>query len=203
MVEVDDEQIDDAFDELEASLAATYVSSAIRAHVAGDLAAQRKLGIKTTLSSVRKAAEDYGKEYERLLVERGGGNIVENGKFKFKPWFRQSNRENRKAVAKIINDGIKEGKGVRALEKDLKPFFNARKRHAELVARTETAKVQDIANQKRMREQGITKMQWITAEDERVRSAHAARHNRIYDVGEIHIGDPNCRCDLVGVPEDV
>jgi len=43
--------------------------------------------------------------------------------------------------------------------------------------------------------------QWVTAQDERVRSSHAARHGRIYTKEEVVplIGDPNCRCNTIEV----
>jgi SPP1 gp7 family putative phage head morphogenesis protein len=176
----------------------------VRGYIAGDLAVQKQLGIKTSFNLVKSAATEYGKEYKRLLVDRGGGMIVDKeGKLVFKDWFAQSSKANREAVADIINTGIKEGKGVRETEKDLKQFFNQRKRHAELVARTETAKAQSIATTNRLIEQGIENVQWITAEDERVRHSHALRHNKIYPTGSIFVGEPNCRCDIVGFEEEV
>lgn len=203
-IEVDERQIDAAFDELEASLAVTYTKSAVQSHIAGDLATQRQLGIKTSFRLVKSAATAYSKEYKNLLVKRGGGDIVENGKFKFKPWFKDSNLANREKVADIINTNIREGKGVRETEKELRQFFNQRKRHAETVARTETAKVQSIATTNRLKEQGISRVQWITAEDERVRSAHAARHLKVYPVGDHpELGEPNCRCTLAPFVEEV
>lgn len=199
-MEVDETQIDDAFTVLEASLVTVYTASAVRAHIAGDLATQRQLGIKTSFSLVKSAATEYGKEYKTLLVDRGGGYVVNDaGQFVFKAWFKESNLANREKVADIINTGIKEGKGVRETRNDLKEFFNQRKGHAELVARTETAKVQGIATTTRLKEQGIDQEQWITAEDERVRPGHAERHLKIYPTGEgPQIGEPNCRCVRVG-----
>jgi SPP1 gp7 family putative phage head morphogenesis protein len=188
MVEVDHGKIDTAFDELDKALITTLTAQAVVAHVAGDLAVQKQLGIKTTSSLVKSAASNYGKEYKKLLVDRGGGMVVDkNGKLVFKDWFSQSSRESREKVADIINTGIKEGKGIRETEKDLKEFFNQKKRHAELVARTETAKSQSIATTNRLIEQGIEHVQWITAEDERVRHSHAERHNKIYPTGSIFV----------------
>lgn len=204
MVEVDPDKIDAAFDELDKALITTLTAQAVVAHVAGDLKTQRDIGAKVPLTQVRLAAASYGKEYKKLLVDRGGGYIVEDGKFKFKAWFSQSSRESRAKAADIINTGIKEGKGIRETEKELKEFFNQKKRHAELVARTETAKVQSIATTTRLKEQGIDKVQWITAEDERVRSSHAERHLKVYELGtQPDLGEPNCRCVLSPFVEEV
>jgi len=203
-MEVDENQIDDAFSVLESSLVTVYTASAVRAHIAGDLATQRQLGIKTSFNLVKSAATEYGKEYKRLLVDRGGGMVVDkNGKLVFKDWFAQSSKESREKVADIINTSIKEGKGVRETKGDLKKYFNQRKGHAEMVARTETAKVQSIATTNRLIEQGIEHVQWITAEDERVRHSHAERHNKIYKTGSIYVGEFNCRCELVSYEEEV
>jgi SPP1 gp7 family putative phage head morphogenesis protein len=81
------------------------------------------------------------------------------------------------------------------MKKKLRKYFNQRKRHAEMVARTETAKIQDIANTRRLEEQGVDKVQWITAEDERVRDSHAERHMQVFDIrSSPSLGEPNCRC---------
>lgn len=197
MVEVDQDKIDDAFDELDKALITTLTAQAVVAHIAGDLKTQKDIGIKVSFNLVKSAASSYGKDYKKLLVDRGGGFIVEDGKFKFKAWFSQSTKESRARVADIINTGIKEGKGVRETQKELREYFNQRKRHAELVARTETAKIQSIATTNRLKEQGIEQIQWITAEDERVRDAHAARHLKVYPVdNHPELGEPNCRCTL-------
>jgi len=204
MVKVDETQIDDAFTVLEASLVTVYTASAVRAHIAGDLATQKQLDIKTSFNLVKSAATEYGKEYKTLLVDRGGGYVVDKeGKLVFKNWFVQSSKESREKVADIINTGIKEGKGVRETQQDLKKYFNQRKGHAEMIARTETSKVQSIATTNRLLEQGIEHVQWITAEDERVRHSHAERHNKIYKTGTIYTGEFNCRCNIYGYVEEV
>lgn len=204
MVEVDQDKIDDAFTTLEEGLITVYTATSVRGYIAGDLAVQKQLGIKVSFNLVKSAATEYGKEYKRLLVDRGGGMIVDKeGKLVFKDWFAQSSKESREKVADIINTGISEGKGVRETKKDLNKYFNQRKNHAELVARTETAKAQSIATTNRLIEQGIENVQWITAEDERVRHSHALRHNKIYPTGSIFVGEPNCRCDIVGFEEEV
>lgn len=203
-IEVDEKQIDKAFDALDDTLALTFTEAAVQSHIAGDIAVQKQIGMKISFNLVKSAATEYGKEYKKLLTERGGGYIVENGRFEFKPWFKESRLANREKVADIINTGIKEGKGIRETKKELRQFFNERKRHAELVARTETAKVQSIATTTRLKEQGIDQVQWITAEDERVRSSHAERHLKIYSVNDHpELGEVNCRCTLVGYVEEV
>jgi len=201
---VNEDEIDKAFDVLDEALITTLTAQSVVAHIAGDLQTQKQLGIKVSFNLVKSAATEYGKEYKKLLVERGGGMVVnKEGKLVFKDWFSQSSKESREKVADIINTGIKEGKGVRETKKDLKEFFNQRKNHAELVARTETAKAQSIATTNRLIEQGIEQVQWITAEDERVRDAHAERHLKIYPVGSIFVGEFNCRCNIVGYEEEV
>lgn len=202
-MEVDKKQIDKAFDHLDDALALTFTESAVRSHIAGDIAAQKQLGMKVSFNLVKSAATEYGKEYKKLLTERGGGYIVENGQFAFKDWFRESSKANREKVADIINASIKEGKGIRETKKDLRGFFNERKRHAEMVARTETAKIQSIATTTRLKEQGIDQWQWITAEDEKVRTSHAERHLKIYNVGEgPELGEPGCRCTKIPYVEE-
>jgi SPP1 gp7 family putative phage head morphogenesis protein len=72
-----------------------------------------------------------------------------------------------------------------------------------MVARTETAKIQDIANTRRLEDQGVDKVEWITAEDERVRSIHAERHGQVYNIRDApSLGEPNCRCVKVAVVDN-
>lgn len=203
-MEVDEKQINTAFDALDAALVLSFTESAIRSHIAGDIAIQKKLGMKTSFNLVKSAATEFGKDYKKTLIERGGSYVATpKGKLVFKDWFAESSKLAREEVADIINTGIKDGKGIRNTKKDLRKYFNQRKKHAEMIARTETTTIQGIATTNRLKEQGIERVQWITAEDERVRTEHAARHNQIYKVGEVYPGGFNCRCVLVGYEEEV
>jgi len=181
--------------------ALTY--TATKAYIAGDLFAQKNIGVKLGFDVVKRAAEDYADEYKRLLVEQGGGYVVDNGNLVFKSWFWESNQKAREEVADMINSGIREGEGIPDMKKKLRKYFNQRKRHAEMVARTETAKIQDIANTRRLEDQGVDKVEWITAEDERVRSSHAERHGQVYNIRDApSLGEPNCRCVKVAVVDN-
>ena len=194
------QQISNAMDKLETGLASALTYTATKAYIAGDLFAQKQIGVELGFNVVKKAAEDYAKEYKRLLVEQGGGYVVENGNLIFKPWFQEANQKAREEVADMINTGIREGKSIDDIKKPLRKYFRQRKRHAEMVARTETAKIQDIASTRRMEEQGVDKVQWITAEDERVRDSHAERHMQIFGIRDApSLGEPNCRCVKVPV----
>ena len=189
------QMVSNALNNLEAGLASALTYTATKAYIAGDLFAQKQIGVELGFNVVKKAAEDYAKEYRRQLVEEGGSYIVKNGNLEFKAWFYESNRKARDEVADLINTGIREGRSMKDTEKDLRKYFNQRKRHAEMVARTETAKIQDIASTRRMEEQGVDKVQWITAEDERVRDSHAERHMQVFDIrSSPSLGEPNCRC---------
>jgi len=197
------QQISNAMDKLETGLASALTYTATKAYIAGDLFAQKQIGVELGFNVVKKAAEDYAKEYKRLLVEQGGGYVVENGNLIFKPWFQEANQKAREEVADMINTGIREGKSIDDIKKPLRKYFRQRKRHAEMVARTETAKIQDIANTRRLEEQGVDKVQWITAEDERVRDSHAERHMQIFGIRDApSLGEPNCRCVKVAVVDN-
>jgi len=189
------QKVSNAIDKLETQMAEALAYTATKAYIAGDLFAQKNIGVKLGFDLVKKAADDYANEYKRLLVEQGGGYVVENGNLIFKPWFQEANQKAREEVADMINTGIREGKSIDDIKKPLRKYFNQRKRHAEMVARTETAKIQDIASTRRMEEQGVDKVQWITAEDERVRDSHAERHMQVFDIrSSPSLGEPNCRC---------
>lgn len=80
---------------------------------------------------------------------------------------------------------------------------------ARRVARTETTYVLNTAsiNEYERAEQILDeeiKVEWWTAQDERVRSSHRHRHGKIYEKSTARdlIGEPNCRCALLPVVFD-
>lgn len=102
----------------------------------------------------------------------------------------------------VLADGLFEGIGAREVSKNL---VNRVEKigitRSKLIARTETVRANQMSVIIEGREQskflGIdVKYRWGTSTDERVRSTHRTRNNKIYEDDQIVklVGEPNCRC---------
>lgn len=182
---------------------AVMVKGAAKAYVQGDLKAQKALGMKSSFNLVNKEAVKFLPKYKDDL-ERGGSYI----QGKWVPWLQDKTLEERRQIAKILEEGYKAGKqtGVKQYKKggkyglypkdsiagDLQGFFDKRRSHAATVARTEIARVQIQGSINRYRIQGIKKVMWLVFEPCEICEQYA---RRVYDLGnlprEIPV-HPNC-----------
>lgn len=128
----------------------------------------------------------------------------------------------KKDLARIIQQGKDEGWNKKQLEKAVKEQLPDKyKNRAELIARTETAKLNSRVNRETYREIGIQYYTWMTTLDGRERSSHAnmnnlicsvdnpnvyyeetenglVEHERGGDMVHLHPGeDFQCRCSMV------
>ena len=98
-----------------------------------------------------------------------------------------------------------EGRGLDDIMQDFSGMVEKRKGHAEMVARTQISSFNSFVTNARARNLGIEKAIWQTSEDERVRTCHAERHGREFDLSKglysscdgktlLPGVDYNCRC---------
>lgn len=82
-----------------------------------------------------------------------------------------------------------------------KDAFNRGEHLARLFARDQMARFNKACTLATFRSAGVTKVQWLTANDGRVRKTHRMLNKRIFDVDNLpeEINDYNCRCGLVPV----
>lgn len=82
-----------------------------------------------------------------------------------------------------------------------KEAFNRGDHLARLFARDQMARFNKACTLATFRSAGVTKVQWLTANDGRVRKTHRMLNKRIFDVDNLpkEINDYNCRCGLVPV----
>lgn len=127
-------------------------------------------------------------------------------------------------IEREIRDGFQQGKRIESIRKEIlantaldKGVFKDTRTRAELIARTETAKLNGQLTQLRQNELGIDRYTWRDVNDERVRVSHSTMDGRLCDwtnslvysddggktwnqrssIGgvELHPGfDFNCRC---------
>lgn len=109
-----------------------------------------------------------------------------------------------KDVRGIIADGVKEGKGIRELQKEIKERIDVSKARAKLIARTETIQAHQrgtIAETQRLIDEtgANVGLKWLTAKDGKVRSLHVAYGNDEPQTPEetfrrVNVSPYNCRC---------
>lgn len=99
-----------------------------------------------------------------------------------------------------------EGKTLPEILSQFDGMIEKRNRHAEMVARTQISTFNSLVSKTRARNLGIEKAVWVTSKDERVRSSHAARDGKEFDLADGLFSstdgktllpgvDYQCRCD--------
>lgn len=109
-----------------------------------------------------------------------------------------------KQINRIMVEGIEQGWGIRELARNINDRVDKIGiTRSRLLARTETVRAYNIGSIKEFeavsQRVGVEALyQWETAGDDRVRSSHEARHNKVYTKEQAFklIGEPNCRCGL-------
>ena len=109
-----------------------------------------------------------------------------------------------KEVRGVIADGVREGKGIRELQKNIKERINVSKARAKLIARTETIQAHQrgtIAETQRIIDDTGAEigLKWITAKDIKVRDQHVAYGRDKPQTPQetfkrINVSPYNCRC---------
>jgi SPP1 gp7 family putative phage head morphogenesis protein len=111
--------------------------------------------------------------------------------------------DERTKLEKLLADGA--GRRFETLARDIEQRFEISTRHAELIARDQTNKLNSRISQGRMAAAGITTYRWTTAGDERVRPLHDDLDGEVFDFDDPPVtnddGDTNnpgedyqCRC---------
>lgn len=118
-------------------------------------------------------------------------------------------------VKAVILAGTKDNLSVRQIARSLRQFYDDRSPFKAMrVARTEVAQSAGYAQHEKAIEQGMTRKQWISSRDERVRDSHAAIDSEIKPIREpfsnglMFPGDPSgdpeetimCRCAEADLP---
>lgn len=109
-------------------------------------------------------------------------------------------------VQRMVLDAVISGRPAAELRKDLTKQFQIGDRRAQLIARTEMAKINAEMNMLRQQQAGVTSYVYRTSADERVRATHAAHEGKTFSWKEPpstgHPGtEPNCRCIAQAIVE--
>ncbi len=114
---------------------------------------------------------------------------------------------NRVTVEKIRSsfaEGIGLGESVRQLQERVRTTFNQMTPARSLmIARTESGEAANAGRQVVMRANGVKRIEWVTAHDDRVRDSHAAIDGDVIDMGERFDNGLRYPQDPEGPPEEV
>lgn len=112
----------------------------------------------------------------------------------------------RRRVEQITLAAVLTSKPVNDLRKELQEAMGIASRRATLIAVDQTSTLVSELNQIRQEQAGITKYEWATAGDERVRDLHSSYNGKTYSwdkpPSDGHPGTPiRCRCVALAVLE--
>lgn len=107
----------------------------------------------------------------------------------------------KRAILKRITDYAMNQTDELKLDDLTKDAFNRGEHLARLFARDQMARFNKACTLATFRSASVTKVQWLTANDGRVRRTHRMLNKKIFDVDNLpkEINDYNCRCGLVPV----
>lgn len=210
--------INQALGRLDNELQEALVNNAADAYITGEVSGYEKLGLEVAWNLVSSHAIEYVKEYRKDLVEKGGSIVtvkLPDGTFtsEFKDWFANSSDQQRTEVSDIIEKWIEEGGSLGgkegpeghmpgSLAEELSEYFDGRKSHAEMVARTEMGRIRTEAERARYKETGIEKLEWITADSPcDICDPLDGKVFLLEDCPPIPL-HPDCECDTLPVADD-
>ena len=138
---------------------------------------------KKAMSSFSRQSEMIiGKPYYPPEVK---GEILTNWESNFQMLCKSAETDAKKDIARLVQQGKNEGWNKLQLEKAVKSQLPGKyKNRAELIARTETAKLNTQINLETYRNIGIEYYTWMTTSDGRERESHAAMNGVICSVND-------------------
>ncbi len=157
------------------------------------------------------------KEWKKVIGKTLGINILEDyysGEFykeMLQKWVSDNvdliktiPKESLGNIKKLVYQNFMDGRTNTDIIKELQRQYGIDKRHAQLIARDQTGKLNAKITEHQQRDAGIKEYRWRDCRDERVRKRHKELHGRVFswddppDVGRgrhCHPGeDYQCRC---------
>lgn len=134
---------------------------------------------------------------DRVLEELPGGKVAVSTRRVFVPWLSDMRKRESAEIITLIAEAEAAGVHPRNIAKQLEDKFAGTAHNALTAARTEAQKLRSDARSEYFREAGVEYVQYISADDDRTRPEHAARHGKIYRHRDAPwLGEYNCRCTL-------
>ncbi len=101
-----------------------------------------------------------------------------------------------------LKRGIREGRLLESMSKDIQQATGLSKRRARLIARDGALSFSGDLTRYHQKSAGIKQYRWQTSRDERVRKSHRERNGKVYDwdgPGPYPRNEVCCRCDAIPV----
>jgi len=154
----------------------------------------------------RRAEEKIGISREELEATEGLTFQINAYQLETMQWVKKMRDDTLQQWTSQTLRQMAEGKGLPEILKQFDGMVEQRRGHAKMVARTQIATFNSLTSKARAQNLGITKAIWVTASDERVRSSHASRDGKEFELSEglydssdgktlLPGTDYQCRCD--------
>lgn len=94
----------------------------------------------------------------------------------------------------IVYDGFTKGKTTTRIVKEIQKAYNVGRKHAELIARDQTAKLNGQIQRAQQMDAGITEYIWCTTGDERVRDSHKELNGKKFSWNDAPVNSDGRKC---------
>jgi len=132
----------------------------------------------------RRASKSVGISREELEATEGLTFQINAYKAETQQWVKKMRDDTLQQWTSNTLRQMAEGKGLPEILKQFDGMVEQRRGHAKMVARTQIATFNSLTSKARAQNLGITKAIWKTAADERVRSSHASRDGKEFELSE-------------------
>lgn len=112
-------------------------------------------------------------------------------------------RDSVESINETVQRGLRQGQSVVNIRKDIEKRINVSRSRAKLIARDQTAKLNGQLSELRQTNLGVDKYDWLTSQDERVRTTHDQHKGKTFswDSPPATTGHPGqdyqCRCQAI------
>ena len=178
-------------------MAEAVAKSSADTYARAAMEADQSIGVQFGVSAYSEAAERYAKTYGADMISKGGSMVYDpkTGTRVFVPWLEEQEKVARAEIARILEDGIKEGKSARQVAKELTDHFDGDAARAKMVARTETASIQSSGRLEQWKARGVRQVR--VRDDEGPNSCAICRrvNGMVWDIDyamEHPLEHPNC-----------
>ena len=153
-----------------------------------------RLGIKDRLVASRRVARQLGESVRLTSLNDFARTLTGVTAFKREPYLKDLlgswSQENSKLITSIpeqylgqvaqrAQDMVRSGSSYPEFVKELSRTYSLTTKRAELIARTEVAKLNGQITRARQMKLGISEYEWLTSADERVRESHRVLDGKI------------------------
>lgn len=175
----------------------TIIAGASKNYLKGTKTAYKRLNKKFVAEEVKDDVYYFLITYQKQLEQ--GYTVIQGEKVY---WLKDRTLAERQKIFDIVSEGITKGKSPEVVKKQFQDYFGMQKRHAEAIARTETAYVQAQGRDQRYKKFGVEKVKWLLGSNPCPKCIPFG--GKIFTWDDLPYQQPmhvNCTCDLAPVIE--